>query len=208
MYAMEYPKQERAIPAAIAIVVHLALAYMLAMGLGVVPTIFEPLPITAFTVPPEPETPEPPEPIEAVPVELLGMPSTLVPTAPDLPPITETEPTLTTPVGPTEPHIGPSRVEPIEQAVTGPRILQSPEPPYPLVSRARDEEGTVLVRVMITPYGMAGDVQIEKSSGFSRLDEAAIKAVRGWRFSPAKRGTQAIAMSVIVPVTFVLNRRG
>lgn len=94
----------------------------------------------------------------------------------------------------------------VEQvATTNASIVRSFQPPYPLVSRARDEEGTVIVKILITPFGTAGDVQVEKSSGFSRLDEAAVKAAREWKFAPARRGSQAIAMWVSVPVKFVLN---
>jgi protein TonB len=103
---------------------------------------------------------------------------------------------------------GPGGRTSVAEAVTGARIKYSPEPPYPLISRAREEEGSVLLKIMVAPDGTAGDVQVETSSGFPRLDDAAMKAVRGWKFSPAKRGSQTIAAWVSVPVTFVLNGRG
>jgi protein TonB len=114
----------------------------------------------------------------------------------------------TPPFKPDEPNIVGGDPPIIDEAITSVRVLSSPEPMYPLVSRARDEAGTVFVKVMISPYGIASDAQVAKSSGYPRLDEAAIKAVKGWRFAPAKRGSQAIATWVTVPVKFVLNARG
>jgi periplasmic protein TonB len=48
-------------------------------------------------------------------------------------------------------------------------------------------------------------VQIEKSSGFDRLDNAAVTAVKKWRFVPAKRNNQALSAYVLVPMPFILE---
>jgi protein TonB len=69
-----------------------------------------------------------------------------------------------------------------------------------------EEEGTVLLRVTIGTNGRVEAVEIEESSGFPRLDQAALKAIRAWRFAPATRGGQAVASWVTVPVTFQLRR--
>jgi len=205
MYAMEYTKQERAAPAVITIVVHLALIYVFAAGMGVVPS---PLPLKPFEGVVVPEDKVKPTPLDDTPV--VGSQAQRDPSRffDKRPPIIEIE---KDPVGTgtEEPlYVGGEEIIVVEEPLTRARVLSSPEPTYPLVSRARDEEGTVFVRVMISPYGIATDVQLERSSGYSRLDEAAIKAVKGWRFAPAKRGSQAIATWVTVPVKFVLNVRG
>jgi protein TonB len=54
----------------------------------------------------------------------------------------------------------------------------------------------------VTPQGLPESVVVNQSSGFSRLDEAALAAVRQWRFVPARSGTEAIADSVTVPIIF------
>ncbi len=83
--------------------------------------------------------------------------------------------------------------------------LNNPEPKYPSLSRRLGEEGKVLLKVQVTTDGRAGAVELEKSSNFARLDEAARQAVAGWRFVPARRGDEAVEASVIVPIVFRLD---
>ena len=64
------------------------------------------------------------------------------------------------------------------------------------------EEGKVLLLVQVSAHGTAAHVRVRQSSGFTRLDDAALEAVRQWHFVPAKRGEEAIAASVIVPIVF------
>jgi len=87
-----------------------------------------------------------------------------------------------------------------------PRFRQPPAPPhYPRGSVERDEEGVVLVRAFVDPAGTTQRVVVFRSSGFPLLDEAALKAVRGWRFEPMVRDGRATAAWVQVPVRFRLN---
>jgi protein TonB len=82
--------------------------------------------------------------------------------------------------------------------------LNNPAPTYPVFSRRNREQGTVLLNVRVSAQGQAEQVQLKRSSGFSRLDEAALAAVQQWRFVPARRGEATVAASVVVPVTFRL----
>lgn len=84
--------------------------------------------------------------------------------------------------------------------------LSNPKPAYPMLSRRAGEEGRVMLRVMVEANGMPSKVDIEKSSGFPRLDEAALDAVKKWKFVPARRGTETVAESVVVPLSFRLPR--
>ena len=59
---------------------------------------------------------------------------------------------------------------------------------YPITSRKKREEGSVLVEVTIDANGHPEDVRCVRSSGYSRLDDAAIAAVREVVFRPARRG--------------------
>ena len=61
-----------------------------------------------------------------------------------------------------------------------------------------------MLKVLVSADGTAKRVQIERSSGFPRLDEAAHDAVHQWRFVPARRGTEPIEDWVIVPIVFRL----
>jgi protein TonB len=83
--------------------------------------------------------------------------------------------------------------------------LRNPAPTYPPMSRKFHEEGKVLLQVNVTATGMAEQVQIKQGSGYSRLDEAALNTVRQWRFTPARRGDEAVAASVVVPIVFRLE---
>ena len=94
-------------------------------------------------------------------------------------------------------------------SVTAPRFdaayLHNPRPEYPPVSRRTGEEGKVLLKVRVMPDGLPASIEIEKSSTFERLDNAARQVVGRWRFVPAKRGDEAIEASVIVPIVFRLE---
>ncbi len=83
--------------------------------------------------------------------------------------------------------------------------LQNPPPIYPAMSRKLQEEGKVLLQVKVTATGTAEQVQIKRSSGYPRLDEAALNTVLRWRFVPARQGSEVIASNVVVPIVFRLD---
>lgn len=83
--------------------------------------------------------------------------------------------------------------------------LRNPEPVYPVSARRRGEQGTVMLKVLVTREGTAASVSVDKSSGSAALDRAAVEAVRKWRFAPARRGTDAVESSVLVPIVFRLE---
>lgn len=83
--------------------------------------------------------------------------------------------------------------------------LRNPPPRYPLAARLNGEQGTVMLKVLVTQQGLPGSVTVEKTSGFPLLDAAAVQTVRQWRFVPARRGEQAIDASVVVPIRFRLQ---
>ena len=82
--------------------------------------------------------------------------------------------------------------------------LDNPRPAYPQLSRKNGETGRVLLRVYVSANGRAERVVINKSSGFERLDAAARDAVFGWRFVPARRGSEHVAAWVLIPFSFVM----
>ena len=83
--------------------------------------------------------------------------------------------------------------------------LHNPRPDYPPLSRRLGEEGKVLLRVRVSREGQPAAVDLEKSSNFARLDEAARAVVAHWRFVPARRGDEAVDATVIVPIVFRLD---
>jgi periplasmic protein TonB len=83
--------------------------------------------------------------------------------------------------------------------------LNNPPPAYPSLSRRMREEGKVLLDVHILEDGRVGEIKLRRSSGFSRLDQAALSAVKRWRYVPARQGGKAIAYWYVQPVQFTLR---
>ena len=83
--------------------------------------------------------------------------------------------------------------------------LRNPAPRYPPVARRSGEQGTVTLRVLVTPEGLPARVDLERTSGSVHLDNAALEAVKGWRFTPARRGSEAVEGWVLVPIVFRLE---
>lgn len=90
---------------------------------------------------------------------------------------------------------------------TTPLSLKNPAPRYPWLARIQGWEGTVLLQVGVSAEGQSIFPRVAASSGHWVLDEAALEAVRGWRFIPARRGKERIASQVEVPITFILTAR-
>ena len=83
--------------------------------------------------------------------------------------------------------------------------LQNPKPAYPALSKRLGEQGKVIVRVLIGTDGVPQKAEMRQSSGFERLDQAALNTVLKWRYVPGKRGGVAMEMWFNVPINFVLE---
>ena len=79
------------------------------------------------------------------------------------------------------------------------------DPIYPPASRRAGEQGTVRLKVLVDTSGRASNVAVTQTSGFPRLDQAAVEAVRKWRFVAATDGTNKIQAYTQVAVTFKLT---
>jgi periplasmic protein TonB len=78
-------------------------------------------------------------------------------------------------------------------------------PSYPSNARRLGIQGTTLLSVFVAVDGRVGDVVVKQSAGHPDLDHAAAEAVKRWRFEPARRGSEAVAMWVLLPVEFRLR---
>ena len=58
------------------------------------------------------------------------------------------------------------------------------------------------LRVLVNPSGASQSVQVYRSSGHPRLDEAAVQAILRWTFVPAERGRRPVMAWLLVPVRF------
>jgi len=86
-----------------------------------------------------------------------------------------------------------------------PGYMYNPKPRYPRDARRRGEEGKVMLLVDVLPNGRVGEISVESSSGHRLLDAAAVKAVRRWRFAPAKKTGRPVRAQVRIPVEFNLR---
>jgi protein TonB len=90
-------------------------------------------------------------------------------------------------------------------AITAVEYLTPPVLNYPLASRRLREAGRVDVRVLVDARGLPGAMQLQHSSGFERLDEEALAAVRATRFKPYTENGIAQPFWVVMPLAFELN---
>lgn len=87
------------------------------------------------------------------------------------------------------------------------RYLHNPPPSYPWLARRMGIEGRVVLQVEILQNGNAGRIEVRQSSGHELLDQAAIKAVGGWSFEPARIAGSPITAWADVPISFRLTDR-
>ncbi len=87
--------------------------------------------------------------------------------------------------------------------VSAPRPLYDPEPEYSEEARKAKYQGTVVVRCVVGPDGRVRDIQIPRTLGMG-LDEKVIQTVKTWKFEPAKKDGQAVAVMIAVEVNFHL----
>ena len=175
-----------------------------------------PPPDKAATAPPPPPEPPPPEPppaetppdphAYAVQPRAEPRPTSLRPALPEAPePPPEPTPDATprpaaAPV-PDTPAPSQARVAADKPPVPRRRI----KPDYPKGARQRGEEGDVSLELDISPGGTVDGVRIVASCGFAELEQAAVKAVRHARFTPARRGADKVPATVRLTLTFRLK---
>lgn len=156
-------------------------------------------------VEPRPPTPKP-RPIEKPqPRQLVAETPVVAPTeyvAPPPPPV----PTIEAPPAPAAP-VAPSK--PAGPVMLGGDLsVACPDrapPRYPPHSRRMHEEGIVVLRVELTEHGAVDSARVQSSSGFTRLDEAALEAVRTWRCHPARRNGHPVRATALQPFNFILQ---
>ncbi|HWZ49659.1 MAG TPA: TonB family protein [Herbaspirillum sp.] len=198
------------------ILLHIAFFYALESGLikkaadtlpkevfvSLIPPQHAPEPAPPKETPKPEETPKPKiAPIVkksvAPPLPVLNIPSPTAVTAPPTPPQPAAPPEVTpaTPATPAVPKTVTSGVE----------YIQKPQVEYPAASKRMSEEGTVILHVLVNEKGRAESVDIQKTSGSPRLDEAARQAARRALFKPYIEDGKAIRVYANVPITFKLD---
>lgn len=145
--------------------------------------------------PPKIETPPPfvPPPEVAIEIPMDAAPTTAIRQTTTQAPVAQPPPAPPAPaVKATAPRSDPRR--PLTQ------------PEYPPSSRRAGETGTVILEVYVLENGRAGDVRVKQSSGFPKLDEAAVREVkRSWRLVPGTENGKPVPMWGQFAVTFKLT---
>lgn len=85
-------------------------------------------------------------------------------------------------------------------------VLQTVMPQYPVESMRAGEEGAAVLQVLVDEAGRASDVRVARSSGYERLDQAAVRAVSRWKFAPSTQGALAVATWGEMEMRFDLYR--
>lgn len=191
--APESPLLARSGRALLVIGAHVIVVYLIATSLGIVkaPNFVKPMEASIIDMPQD----------QAKPVEVIKpdieQPQLDVP-PPDTLPIPEVEvpveATSTMNAAPAE------AVEATELAVSN-RVA----PIYPPASRRGGEEGVATFRILVDTNGKPLQVNVVKSSGFARLDDAAAAAIRRWTFVPPTRGGVKVQSWSRVAVRFELS---
>jgi len=78
-------------------------------------------------------------------------------------------------------------------------------PAYPNSARRLGIQGMTTLRVYVAADGRVAEVLVHASAGHPDLDNAATDAVKRWRFEPARRGSEAVGVWVLLPVEFRLR---
>ncbi len=165
-----------------------------------------PPPPPKAVVPLKREPPPPPMPVAVVtpdPTPAPNAPVGVIAPQPPLPPITAPVKVDAPPAPPPAP--APPAPAKVVLPLSDADYLQNPKPPYPPMSKRLNEQGKVLVRVLIGVDGKAQKAELRQSSGYDRLDQSAMNTVLQWRYVPGKRDGVAEAMWFIVPISFLLE---
>jgi protein TonB len=162
-----------------------------------IPVPPRPQPVAAPTPSPQPQpspskVSAPTEVAQAAPVAPVSAPTAPIPPAPPAPPAPAPAPVVT----------APSKTE---VSIPASYSASNQKPIYPNMSKRLGEQGTVVLRVLVKADGSAGEVEVKSSSSYPRLDQAAVEAVKTWRFNSAKIDGKAIDEWYQVPIPFKLQ---
>ena len=171
------------------------------------------------TMPAMPEV-EPPKPREEKPPEPEKIEDPLPPD-PTAPTLAEPEPEREQmetpelkpePKEPEKPKVEHPPAEPVPAVAPKQAKIDAPpkphkaiKPDYPKGARQRGEQGDVVLEIRVNAAGIVDHVDIVSPSGFPELDEAAVRAARTARFTPAKSGGSPVASTARLTLTFKLK---
>jgi len=159
--------------------------------------------------PPPPAPPSPPRRLPPAPVIAAAPSPQPAPFVAPEPPPDVAPPALPAPpaasVVPALPAPPPPPASVRELPASAIEYLEPPAPTYPRASRRLGETGLVVVRVFVGSDGQPQQLQLLHSSGYARLDEAALEGVRRARFKPPSENGRPTAGWARIPIPFELE---
>lgn len=112
---------------------------------------------------------------------------------------------VTEPANPSAKQDHAAKAVPVSAPVLNATAHYNAPPVYPQLSRKLREQGTVVLELTVLVNGTVADVIVLQSSGYPRLDQAALSAVQHWRYQAARRGETAIDYRYRQRVAFSLT---
>jgi len=88
---------------------------------------------------------------------------------------------------------------------TLPKLIEHTPPVYPEKFLLATQEAKVFLNIRIDEYGKVVGTSISKSSGDAELDQAALKAVKTWRYLPATKGGKPVPITIRQPIAFTVR---
>jgi protein TonB len=177
-------------------------------AMGELAPVFVDWVVPPIAIPPAPPPPPKPLPRPVQPPPLVTAAPSPAPAAFVAPPPPPEPPTVAVEASPPAPAAPPAPATPPPPktiAITAVDYLTPPQLSYPLASRRLREEGAVQVRVLVDARGAPQQMQLVRSSGSARLDEAALATVRATRFKPYTENGVALPFWVVMPLIFELE---
>jgi protein TonB len=211
-YSIDDPSKnsKRTLAFVLVVALHLLFFWVLASGLGakMVQTVMGPVETKIIEeLPDDSEEPPPPPPDIEQPPPYVPPPEVEIAITTQAPVQNTITTTQVRPVQAAPPPPAPPKSAGVKSPPsTSGRGARTTLPEYPPASRRAGEAGTVQLRCLVSEAGRCSEVSVVKSSGFPRLDEAAVKEVqRNWKFVPGKEDGKAVAMWHTFAVTFRLT---
>ncbi len=167
-----------------------------------------PLPAARPALPPAVAAPPKPRPAP------LPGPRRPAPKAEPAPPLPPAEAVAPAPAPVASPGVAPSStlapaapeaVAELQPAHTRATSRNNPKPHYPALARRRGWEGKVRLRIHVLASGLPDRVEVEASSDRALFDESALRAVKQWTFTPARRGDVPEASTLTLSIVFKLD---
>jgi protein TonB len=190
------------------VLLHIGMFWLLNSGLShqLIDAVLGPIETRMIEEAPETDEPPPPPPPKIeTPPPFVPPPEVAIDIPADAPPTTAIQQTTSQrPVVAAPPVAAPAPVPRTAPRSDPRRPLSQPE--YPPSSRRAGEAGTVILEVYVLETGRVGEARVKQSSGFPRLDEAAVREVkRSWRLVPGTENGKPAPMWGQFAVTFKLT---